>query len=269
MQIETIETGSFAMDYFRFGSGDRALVILPGLSVQSVMHLASAVERAYRPLANDFAIYVFDRRKNLPDAYPVYEMARDTAEAIRAVGLRKASLLGASQGGMMAMTIAIEQPDLVEKLVLCSTSARVDEAGDQTIEKWVRLAKGRNTTDLYLAFGEAIYPQSMFEQLRALLIASAKRVTDGDLDRFIILAEGMRGFDVTDNLERISCPVFAVGSKDDRILGAEATMQIAERLNGRRDFSLHMYDGYGHAAYDTAPDFKERVLHFLMQEQTD
>ena len=269
MQIETIETGSFAMDYFRFGSGDRALVILPGLSVQSVMHLASAVERAYRPLANDFAIYVFDRRKNLPDAYPVYEMARDTAEAIRAVGLRKASLLGASQGGMMAMTIAIEQPDLVENLVLCSTSARVDEAGDQTIEKWARLAKGRNTTDLYLAFGEAIYPQSMFEQLRALLIASAKRVTDGDLDRFIILAEGMRGFDVTDNLERISCPVFAVGSKDDRILGAEATMQIAERLNGRRDFSLHMYDGYGHAAYDTAPDFKERVLHFLMQEQTD
>ena len=269
MQIETIETGSLAMDYFRFGSGDRALVILPGLSVQSVMHLASAVERAYRPLANDFAIYVFDRRKNLPDAYPVYEMARDTAEAIRALGLQKASLLGASQGGMMAMTIAIEQPDLVENLVLCSTSARVDEAGDQTIEKWVRLAKGRNTTDLYLAFGEAIYPQSMFEQLRALLIASAKRVTDEDLDRFIILAEGMKGFDVTDDLERISCPVFAVGSKDDRILGAEATMQIAERLNGRRDFSLHMYDGYGHAAYDTAPDFKERVLHFLMQEQTD
>lgn len=269
MQIETIETGSFAMDYFQFGGGDRTLVILPGLSVQSVMRLAGSVERAYRPLANDFAIYVFDRRRNLPAAYSVYDMARDTAGAIRALGLQKASLLGASQGGMMAMAIAIEQPDLVEKLVLCSTSARVDEAGDRTIEKWVRLAKDRNATDLYLAFGEAIYPRSTFEQLRALLIASAKRVTDEDLDRFIILAEGMKGFDVTDDLERISCPVFAVGSKDDRILGAEATMQIAERLDEREGFSLHMYDGYGHAAYDTAPDFKERVLNFLMQEQTD
>ena len=26
---------------------------------------------------------------------------------------------------------------------------------------------------------------------------------------------------------------------------------------------LCMYDGYGHAAYDMAPDYKERILEFL------
>ena len=31
----------------------------------------------------------------------------------------------------------------------------------------------------------------------------------------------------------------------------------------------HMYDGYGHAAYDTAPDYKERVLGFLAQGSSD
>ena len=35
--VDTVETESFAMDYCKFGSGDRALIILPGLSIQSVM----------------------------------------------------------------------------------------------------------------------------------------------------------------------------------------------------------------------------------------
>jgi hypothetical protein len=30
-----------------------------------------------------------------------------------------------------------------------------------------------------------------------------------------------------------------------------------------------MYDGYGHAAYDFAPDYKEQVLKFLSDGQTD
>jgi pimeloyl-ACP methyl ester carboxylesterase len=105
----------------------------------------------------------------------------------------------------------------------------------------------------------------MFELLRALLIKTAKSVTQEDLNRFIVLADSMRGFDVTDELEKIACPVFAIGSKDDRILGADETLRIAEHLGNRSDFELFLYDGYGHAVYDIAPDFKERMLDFLIK----
>ena len=44
---------------------------------------------------------------------------------------------------------------------------------------------------------------------------------------------------------------------------AEASLLIAEHLNSRPDFELYMYDGYGHAAYDCAPDYTERLLKFL------
>ena len=264
MQIETVKTDTFTMDYFKFGQGERTLVIIPGLSVQSVMISANAVVSAYQPLTNDFTIYVFDRRKELPASYSVREMARDTAEAFRALGLRQASVFGASQGGMIAMTMAIENPDLVQKLALCSTAARMTEARYQAVEKWINLAKAGDATSLYLAFGEAIFTRKTFEQLRAFLIETAKSVTDEDLRRFIILAEALKDFDVSDELENISCPVLLVGSKDDRVLGADATEEIAERLNDKPGFALHMYEGFGHAAYDTAPDFKERMLRFLM-----
>ena len=86
VRIETVHTGAFSMNYFRFGSGAKTLVILPGLSVQSVMGAADAVEAAYRPMEDAFTIYLFDRRNELPPSYSVRDMARDTAAAIKALG---------------------------------------------------------------------------------------------------------------------------------------------------------------------------------------
>lgn len=257
-RIETVNTNGFTMDFFRFGCGGEALAILPGLSVQSVMNLADAVADAYRLLADDFTVYVFDRRRELPDAYPIYDMARDTAAAMKALDLHHVNLMGASQGGMIAMAIAVEHPELVRKLVLCSTAARV--AGTRAIDRWIGLAKAGRAEELYLAFGEDVYPRDVFDQSRDALIAAAATVTDDELARFVILAEDIRGFDIADDLAKIACPALMVGSRDDRVLGGDASMQIAERL---RNCELHMYDGYGHAAYDTAPDFKARVLRFL------
>ena len=61
MEIKTIHSANFSMDYFHFGHGEKTLVILPGLSVQSVMGAADAIAEAYRPIEDKFTVYVFDR----------------------------------------------------------------------------------------------------------------------------------------------------------------------------------------------------------------
>ena len=265
IQIETIKTESFTMDYFKFGHGKEVFVILPGLSLQSVMNFADMIAEAYQILANNFTVYVFDRRKELPAYYSVEMMAQDTVKAFRALGMNRIILFGASQGGMIAMRIAIDQPELVQKLILGSTSACVEEAQyKKKVEKWIQMARSRKKTELCLAIGEFLYPKHVFEQSRGILVEAAKSVTDADLHRFIILAESLKDFDTTMDLAKITCPVFVIGSKDDRVLGADATVRITEHLNKRTGFAFYMYDGYGHAAYDTAPDYKERILHFLI-----
>ena len=265
--IETVCTGAFSMDYFRFGSGEKPLVILPGLSVQSVMGSADVIAEAYRPLADHFAIYVFDRRADLPETYPVADMARDTAEAFQALGLEKVCLFGASQGGMIALTLAIEHPELVEKLALGSSTAHLREEQYRGIEEWIRLAEAGDREGLYLAFGKSIYPPAVFRQYREALLTAAGTVTGRDLRRFIILAEGMRGFNVVSELDRIRCPVLVLGVFEDAVLDSDATMEIAEKLDHDPDFRLYMYTGYGHAAFDTAPDYKQRILRFFLQER--
>ncbi len=267
MTIETVKSASFTMDYLRFGKGRYPLVILPGLSVQSVMGLGDLIAEAYQSLTEDYTVYLFDRRRDLPAVYPIREMARDTAEAIRALGLSRIALFGASQGGMIALCLAAENPDLVQKLVLGSSSARIDEAHYELFARWIALAKAGKARELNLAFGEALYPEAVFEGARELLLSQADTFTPADLRRFVILAESLRNFDVRADLARIACPVLVLGAKDDRVLGAEASRELFRHLPQRPDSELYLYEeGFGHAAFDTAPDYKERLLRFLRKE---
>lgn len=262
---DIIRTEDFAMRYCRFGQGDRAFVILPGLSVQSVMLSAEAVAQAYASLAERYTVYVLDRREELPSRYSVEEMAEDTAIAMKELGLKDTFLFGASQGGMMAQVIAVRHPELVGKLILGSTACRVPESRFQVLDRWIRLAKEGDRKTLYLDFGEAIYPPEVFQQFRQALIDAADTVTDRDLSRFRILAEGIRGFDISPRLHEIRCPVLVLGVTGDEVLGADAAAAIADKLQGRDDFRIHMYEGYGHAAFDTAPDYRDRILAFLAE----
>ena len=262
---ETIRTPAFSMEYFRFGEGEKPFVILPGLSVQSVMPLADAVAAEYAPLTKDYAVYVFDRRKELPAAYSVEEMAEDTAAAMKALGLSDVILFGASQGGMMAQVIAIRHPELVRSVILGSMCAHVTEEQYRGIGHWAELAQKGDRIGLYLDFGEKIYPPAVFAQYRDALCAAAETVTEEELARFVILAEGTRGFDTREELSLIDCPVFVIGAKDDAVLGSDAAGEFAEKLGDRSDFRLYVYDGFGHAAFDTAPDYRERMLGFLKE----
>ena len=260
------EHETVCMEYVRFGYGKEPFVILPGLSLQSVLLWKDKIAEAYQPFTKDFTVYVFDRRRDLPATYPVREMAKDTAAAIRAVGLDRVRLFGASQGGMIAMEIAVLYPELVKKLILGSTTACVGEPAKRVIGEWIRLAKEQNAEALSLAFGKAIYPPELFEASRASLLEAAKAVTADDLKRFAILAEGTLTFDVTRELNRIACPVLAIADRDDRIFGVESIEQLERALSPEIRLESHLYSGYGHAAYDLAPDYKDRMLRFLSEE---
>ncbi len=259
----SVETDGFSMDYLRFGSGKETLVILPGLSVQSVMGSADAVVQAYGMFSDRYTVYLFDRRSDIPDIYTVDGMARDTAAAFRSLGISDACVFGASQGGMIAIEIAADHPDLVRKLILGSTSASVSSDGTGALENWVALAEACDAEALYLAFGESIYPKGLFEASRELLTEAAKTVTDRDLRRFVIMARGMDGLDLRERLASVFCPVLVIGDRDDRVLGPEASERIYSLLRDHTRAELYMYEGYGHAAYDTAPDYRERMAAFL------
>ena len=110
---------------------------------------------------------------------------------------------------------------------------------------------------------EEVY--GLFLQVKDSLITAAKAVTGHDLRRFVTLSRGMENFDVTDRLDAIQCPTLAIGSADDTVLGSDAICDITEKLKDKPGFQSYVYDGYGHAAFDAAPDYQERILRFFLE----
>lgn len=260
--IKTLCTDGFEMNYICFGKGERVFVILPGLSLQSVMLSADIIAEAYGEIAEKFTVYVFDRRSDMPDRYSVYDMAEDTAKAFEALGLKNVNLFGASQGGMMAMCIAADHPELVGKLMLGSSSARISPEHYARLSGWIRSAREDDAVTLSLKMSEMIYSEEVFNRYREVFSEAGKALTDEDIKRFIICAEGTKDFDVTEKIGSIKCPVLSLGSADDRVLTG-AARELEELFSSNPDFESHIYSGYGHAAYDTAPDFKKRLLGFM------
>ena len=79
-------------------------------------------------------------------------------------------------------------------------------------------------------------------------------------ERFLIQAEACLEHNAFDTLANIHASTLVIGGERDRVLGGEASREIAEKIPGAQ---LYMYEEYGHGVYEEAKDFNRRVLEFL------
>jgi 3-oxoadipate enol-lactonase len=259
-KIKTVSISNLEMDYFTFGSGEKKFIILPGLSIHSVMNAADAIAEAYQIFASDYTVYVFDRVKNIHIGYTIKDMAEDTAAAMNALHIESADLFGASQGGMIGQYLAIDHPELVHKLILGSTLAKPNDVFLSTVAEWCQLAEEKNELKLLEHFADCVYSESTLNAYRDIIISTNRGISDHEFKRFLIMTEACKTFDCYDALSSIQCPVLVLGSDGDRVVTSEGSKQIAKVLG----CALYLYDSnYGHGVYDEAPDYKQRCLEFL------
>ena len=255
----TARVKGFEMKYFSFGTGNKDLAVIPGLSIKPVSLSAAAVAAQYSIFAEDYRVWFFDRRSAPPADYTISDMAEDTAEVLSSLGIERPCLFGVSQGGMIAITMAIRYPDMVRSLIIGSSAAEVDMTESSALSEWINLAEKGEKEELYRTFMKYVYTPELFGEYENYAPVLAGDTSDGELNNFIILAKAVEGFSVMDSLDRIKCPMLVIGAEQDKVLGAEPSRKIAERTG----CELYIYPGYGHAVYDEAPDYKERLKAFF------
>ncbi len=260
-EIITVQVSGFEMDVIKFGSGRENFVIVPGMSLTSVIPSAGFIEAAYKSFTEKYTVYVPDRRRNLPDDYSVFDMARDTAEALQTLGVEEADFFGASQGGMIVQVIAAKYPALARKIVLGSTASYPNATSRRVMEKWKSLAASGDIPSLNREVFRTIYSERYYEKNERAFRLLENVGTKEDLRRFLILAEATERFDAGDALSFVKCPSLVIGAEDDRVLSVDASYDTAARLGD----TPYIYNNYGHAVYDEAPDYKDRLLCFLTE----
>ena len=252
------------MNYISFGSGEKTLIMLPGLGdgLSTVNGKAFILAATYRMYAQKYKVYIFSRKNFLPEAYSTRQMAKDQAEAMKALGLLKASVLGISQGGMIAQYLAIDYPDLIEKLILAVTSPKADEITQKVVGTWIDIAEKGDYKALMIDTAEKSYSEPYIKKYKILYPLLGKIGKPKSFDRFLIQANSCIQHNACMELEKIICPTFIIGGGCDKIVGTHAAPILAKKIKGSE---LFIYNDLGHAAYEEARDFNKRVLNFLMR----
>lgn len=124
--MPTIQVNDIQMYYEAHGEGEPlALIVGLGTDISEWDNIITGFTHRYQVIA-------FDNRgagrTDKPDQpYSVELMAEDTAGLLQALGIERAHILGVSLGGRIALALTLWHPERVNKLILVSTSARVQK----------------------------------------------------------------------------------------------------------------------------------------------
>ena len=260
----TLKLHDGEMDYIRFGKGQRTLVMIPGLgdALRSMKGTALPMALMYRVFTEDFTVYAFSRKTVLPESYTTRDMARDQAEAMDMLGIRKADIFGVSMGGMIAQYLAIDHPEKVNKLILTVTSARTNPILEESVAEWVDCARRGDHVAFMDSNLRRIYSDEYYRKNKAMAAIAGRLTKPASYERLFIQAEACLTHDAYDSLNRIKAPTLVIGGEQDKVLGGEASREIAGQMPGAE---LLMYEQWGHGVYEEEKNFNTAVMEYLLK----
>ena len=256
---DTLKLDNLQMDYITFGTGTKPLIMIQGLNTNGIKGAAVSLVYMYRIFAKEYKVYLFDRRTQVYDGITVREMALDIAMAMDALHISKADVFGVSLGGMIAQYLAIDRPDLVNKLVLAVTLSKNNETVKKVLENWMDLTKCGAFKELVADMAVKMYSEAYMRRYKAFMPLLTLLQKPKDVERFLILTKACLTCNAYEELDKITCPLLVLGGRQDKVVTSEASEEIAEKLG----CEIYMYDELGHAAYEEAKDFNERVIEFF------
>ena len=256
----SLEKGT--MDYIRFGTGGRVLIMLPGLgdSLRSVKGAAVPMAIMYREFARKFTVYSFSRIDPMPTGYTIRDMANDLAQAMTALGIRRADVFGVSMGGMIAQWLAIDHPERVDRLILAVTCPEPNPILLESLAEWVALAKAGDHGAFLKSNMRRIYSEGYCRKNLWMVPILGLLTKPKSYERFFIQAQACREHDALARLPGIRARTLVIGGEQDKALGGSASKTIAAAIPGAE---LKMYQQWGHGLYEEAKDFNGVLLEFL------
>ena len=264
--VGRLTVGEIAMAYEVTGEG-HPLVLIAGVGYGGWFW-----HRVVPALAEQFQVSTFDNRgagaTDKPDGpYTTPMMAQDTAGLLDGLGVRRAYVMGHSLGGFIAQELALARPDLVERLILASTTYGGPNVIPITPEALEVLTnrEGDPVELVRRGIGVACAPGFAERHPEVVQELLDYRLTN-PVPPAQYQAQVMAGAEhnAEERIGRITCPVLVLFGEDDRVVPPGNADLLAQKLPNAR---VKILPGVGHIFPIEDPEATvEAMLEFLKPE---
>lgn len=253
--------------YIRIGDGPHTLLVVPGTQVDNVdpgMIVTQTYRAAYATFARDHTLYIVNRKRNLPPTTTSEDIAADYVRVLRELG--RARVMGLSAGGMIAQHIALQAPELIERMALVVAGARLSEAGRRFCELLIELGQTQRWLDVEAELAAGLFVGTTGQQLMRALMHTVGRLFVSPPQYghdFVTTLRTDLNFDSRPLLPRLRVPTLVLGGASDPFFPAPLLHELAELIPGA---TLRIYEGAGHGLVKMQKRrFERDVLAFLGQ----
>ena len=220
----------------RLGQGP-PLVVAPGLTSEHVnptgMQRRMTLSWA-EPFARHFTVHLLQRKPGLASGATMSDIAADYAAAIEDDIGGPVLLHGTSSGGSVALQLAIDRPELIQRLVLAAAACRLSPKGRQVQIEVARLTRaGDHRGTAALLFG-TLAPGPLRYVARGVgwVMGGSFAVDDPSDMLTVIAAEDV--FDAEPELSRVTAPALVLGGSADTFYTADLFNRTAAGIPGGR-----------------------------------
>lgn len=265
----TIDVGGTFFTYRELGTSS-------GIPVVFCHHLTAVLDdwdpRIMDGIAEHHRVIAFDNRgiggsgSKVPGT--VEEMGADAIAFIRAMGLEQVDLFGFSLGGGVAQMVALQQPQLVRRMILAGTGPRggggIDKMAIIVGKAYLKAALTRSDPRNFLFFPRN--PEGK-RAATAYLARLKERTSQRDkpisMQARIAQLKAIRhaGQCPPDDLSVITQPVLVANGDNDLMVASSHSADMARRIPNAK---LIIYPNSGHAGvFQYHEDFLAAAIEFL------
>jgi 3-oxoadipate enol-lactonase len=249
--------------YFEYNQdGHQTILLLHGLGASGESwsyQVQPLIENGYHILVPDlrgFGRSTYSRARRYIPA-----LAGDMAAVLHHTASQSVVVAGISLGGVVALQLILDQPDLVEKGVLINAFARLRPKHPGT--RFYFILRFLSAYLLGVQYQAHIVAKRIFPRVdqREIRVELIRQIGQADPRGYKATMFALATFNVSDRLSEISKTVLVITGENDNTIAPSSQKELACKIRGARQVII---PNSGHAVIADQPIlFNEALLEFL------
>jgi pimeloyl-ACP methyl ester carboxylesterase len=263
------------VDYIKAAPGKPTLVLLNGLTYSA--RSWDSFVRAFEKLDTGVGLLRYDMlgmgKTLLNDELPVHYAVPHATQVTQLkalldkLGIKKASLLGLSYGGGIAVAFANQYPRYVDALILMAPFTKPLEKMDNWIKMQVSATRAMNpwnpaTDDELYDFFLHQFVYTTYPSAEPIVLENPYK-----LEAIFRMVQGIRKFSALENLAKIPArSVHLIVAKQDQYIPKEVMDELWNKLPAAKKMSQILIDGSEHKIPEAIPAYSSAWVAEIMKK---